>query len=186
MNSQTSVALLGEPILKKKAKSLVIPDDLPFALALSKKMLIMLESLGERIGLAAPQIFESVQLFIYRIPQSTHARYQTQTECIPLTTMINPIWTPLSNERNEGWEACISVPGLMGKVSRYTNISCTYTDLAGERIEIQAQGFHARVIQHEADHLDGVVFTERMKDLSTLGFEDAILKQQFVDIADVA
>ena len=96
MNSQTSVALLGEPILKKKAKSLVIPDDLPFALALSKRMLIMLESLGERIGLAAPQIFESVQLFIYRIPQSTHARYQTQTECIPLTRNCTPFVRPIT------------------------------------------------------------------------------------------
>ena len=186
MNSQTTVALLGEPVLKKKARLLDIPKELPFASDLSKKMLILLDSLGERIGLAAPQVFESVRLFIYRIPASTHPRYQTKTAVVPLTTMINPLWTPLSDKMNDGWEACISVPGLMGKVTRYTSILCTYTDLSGNKIEVEAGGFHARVIQHEVDHLDGLVFIDRMKDLSTLGFEEAILKQQFVDMADVA
>ena len=186
MNLATAIALLGEPILKKKARPLNIPKELPFALDLSKKMLILLESLGERIGLAAPQVFESVRLFIYRIPQSTHPRYQTQTITVPLTTMINPLWTPLSDEKNDGWEACISVPGLMGMVTRYTNILCTYTDLTGNKIEVEASGFHARVIQHEVDHLDGFIFIERMKNLATLGFEEVILKRQGMDVAEVA
>ena len=180
------IALLGEGVLKNIARPLDIPNELPFALNLSQKMLALLDSLGERIGLAAPQVFESVRLFVYRIPASIHPRYKTKTDSVPITTMINPEWKPLSDEIKDGWEACISVPGLMGMVPRHTSILCTYTNLSGNKVELHANGFHAMVLQHEIDHLNGIVFIERMKNLSTLGFEDVFLKKQLVDVSEVA
>jgi peptide deformylase len=186
MKEALRIATLGEPILKKEARVLDVPRELSFAKNLSEKMFSLLGSLNERIGLAAPQVFESVRLFVYRIPNSTHPRYKTVSAAVPPTIMINPVWTPLSAEKAEGWEGCISVPGMVGIVQKHTNILCTYTDLSGEETELHAEGFHARVIQHEIDHLDGVTFIERMTDLSSFGFEDVILKQRQVDMDEVA
>lgn len=186
MPTSLHIATLGEPVLKKQARPLDIPSDLSFAKNLSEQMFLLLDSLNERIGLAAPQVFESIRLFVYRIPQSTHPRYQTISTVVPPTVMINPAWAPISPEKEDGWEGCVSVPGMLGIVPRYTSIFCRYTNLVGESIELEADGFHARVLQHEMDHLDGITFIERMTDLSSLGFEDVILKQQRVDMDAVA
>lgn len=186
MTKSLQIATLGEPVLKKEAKPLDIPNDLTFAKDLSEQMFALLDSLNERIGLAAPQVFESVRLFVYRIPNSTHPRYQTASVAISPTVMINPMWAPLSLEKVDGWEGCVSVPGMLGVVPRYSSILYRYTNLDGESVERQADGFHARVIQHEIDHLDGITFIERMTDLSSLGFEGVILKQQRVEMDEVA
>jgi peptide deformylase len=145
-----------------------------------------LENQGERIGLAAPQVFQSVQCVIYRIPKKTHGRYKTLCEEVPFTVMINPFWQPLNDFKIDGYEACISIPGFMGIVPRYKDISLTYETLAGEKVTKTVHDFHARVIQHECDHLIGKVFIEQMSDLSTLGFEDVILNQQHIPLEDVA
>lgn len=138
-------------------------------------MVHTLESLGERIGLAAPQVGIFKRLVIFKIPQRPHGRYKTQSqESVPLTVMINPTLTALSPEQEEGWEACISVPHMMGKVSRYTHIRYSFYDLEGAFHEREAVGFHARVVQHECDHLDGILYTMRIKDMTTLGLETEI------------
>lgn len=171
-----SIAILGEDILTQKASPVAI-SEFELCKAISEKMLFTLDSLGERIGLAAPQVFIDKRLVIFRIPHNTHSRYQLKdTQAVPFTVMINPVWTPLSDEKNDGWEACISLPNLMGIVPRYTNISYEYYDLEGKLRQRTATDFHARVVQHECDHLDGYVFTKRMEDLSSLTFEDVKIK----------
>lgn len=171
------IARLGEKILSQKAAP-VPKADLSKCLPIVEQMLFTLDSLGERIGLAAPQVFIDKRIVIFRIPLSTHNRYQLENkqEEIPFTVMINPVWTQTSDTQEEGWEACISLPNLMGKVPRYTDVSYEYYDLDGILNHRTASGFHSRVIQHECDHLDGYVYTQRMKDLSTLTFEDVRLK----------
>lgn len=171
------IARLGERILSQSAAPVNKADILkciPFA----EQMLFTLDSIGERIGLAAPQVFIDKRIIIFRIPLTTHNRYQlnSKQEEVPFTVMINPVWTPINDTQEDGWEACISLPNLMGVVPRYTNISYEYYDLEGKLNKRNASGFHSRVIQHECDHLDGFVYTQRMKDLHTLTFEDVKLK----------
>lgn len=180
------IAPIGEPVLKQCARTIIMPDEYSFTNQLALNMFETLESQGERIGLAAPQVFQSVQCVIYRIPRKTHARYKTLCEEVPLTVMINPSWQPLTQSKVDGYEACISIPGLMGIVPRYKDISLAYETLEGERVTKTVHDFHARVIQHECDHLIGKVFVEQMIDHSTLGFEDVILKQLHVDMDEVA
>jgi peptide deformylase len=88
----------------------------------------------------------------------------------PLTALINPVIEPLDDEMEEGWEACLSVPGLTGRVARHTHIRYRASTLGGETLERVATGFHARVVQHECDHLDGILYPQRMEDLGQLGY----------------
>jgi len=88
--------------------------------------------------------------------------------------MINPILTPLGPKQAEGWEACLSVPGLTGRVPRWTALKYSYHDLSGKRVEREAHDFHARVVQHECDHLDGVLYPQRMTDMTSLAFSDVL------------
>jgi peptide deformylase len=179
-------AKLGNPILKKVSDP-VCSQDLGALRPIVSDMLETLDHLGERIGLAAPQVFIQKRFFIYRIPIKKHNRYQVdEMHSIPLTVVINPSLTPLGHEKNTGWEACISVPGYMGQVERYTHIQLDFTTIEGQKVCLQASGFHARVLQHEYDHLDGICYTERMKDFSSLGTEEEILASFILDADDVA
>jgi peptide deformylase len=117
------------------------------------------------VGLAAPQVSRSQRIVIFFVPAARNGGVE-----IPLTVMINPVITPLDAIKNEGYEACLSVPGLTGLVPRFINIKYTYQDLSGASIEREAHGFHARVVQHECDHLDGLLYLDRMTSMASLTF----------------
>lgn len=122
-------------------------------------------------GLAAPQIGVGLRVVIFGF--EANPRYP-QAEPVPFTILINPVLTPLGDVQEEGWEGCLSVPGLRGMVPRATRIRYTGYTPAGEPIERFAEGFHARVVQHECDHLDGILYPMRMPDMSRFGFTDVL------------
>ena len=175
-NTVLPIALMGEEILKQSAKP-VQQKDLPYIRDLSDKMIHTVTQLGERIGLAAPQVFEDYRLFVYRIPKTIHSRYGGGVlEELPFEVVINPVITFLSDEKVDGYEACISVPHMMGRVSRFLSLQMDYVDLNFKPKRRLATGFHARVIQHEFDHLEGIVYPMRMTSFEHFGFEDVLTR----------
>jgi peptide deformylase len=122
-------------------------------------------------GLAAPQIGVNLQLVIYGFKQNE--RYPDAPP-VPETVLINPALTPLSDAIDEAWEGCLSVPGLRGVVPRWTHLHYEGFDQFGNRISRDAEDFHARVVQHECDHLAGILYPMRMKDLSQFGYVDVL------------
>lgn len=123
------------------------------------------------VGIAAPQIGVNLQIVIFGFDKNP--RYP-DADPVPQTVLINPIITPLTNEQELGWEGCLSVPGLRGEVARFTKISYQGMDRSGQRIERVAEGFHARVVQHECDHLLGILYPQRMSDMKKFGFLDSL------------
>jgi peptide deformylase len=122
-------------------------------------------------GLAAPQIGVGLRVVIFgveRNPRYPHA------EPVPYTELVNPIIVPLSEEMEDGWDGCLSVPGLRGVVPRYRYVRYRGLDPRGGIIEREVEGFHARVVQHECDHLDGVLYPMRIRDFSHFGFTDVV------------
>ena len=113
-------------------------------------------------GLAAPQVHDAQQIAVIEV--DGNPRYP-DAPGIPLTVLINPVVTPLTEEMEEGWEGCLSVPDMRGMVPRYTAVRLQCYDREGERIDLVAKDFFARVIQHETDHLNGIVYLDRMRDL---------------------
>ena len=130
-------------------------------------------------GLAAPQIGVDLQVVIFGFERSD--RYP-DAPAVPQTVLVNPLVTPLGDEQVEGWEGCLSVPGLRGVVPRHARIRYRGWDLEGRPIEREADGFHARVVQHECDHLIGRLYPTRMADLTKLGFTSVL----FPDLDDAA
>ncbi len=122
-------------------------------------------------GLAAPQIGVGLQVVIFGFESS--ARYP-DADTVPETILINPLITPLDDETEDGWEGCLSVPGLRGLVPRYRRIRYQGCDANGQVIDRTVSGFHARVVQHECDHLQGVLYPMRIRDLSRFGFTDVL------------
>jgi peptide deformylase len=122
-------------------------------------------------GLAAPQIGVPLRVVIFGMGENP--RYP-QAQPVPYTELINPVLTPLGEAVEEGWEGCLSVPGLRGVVPRYTALRYTGFDPQGALIEREVEGFHARVVQHECDHLDGILYPMRMRDHSRFGFTDVL------------
>ncbi|MCT9118356.1 peptide deformylase [Cupriavidus gilardii] len=125
-------------------------------------------------GLAAPQIGVDLQVVIFGFERNP--RYPDAPQ-VPKTVLINPELTPLSDEMEDGWEGCLSVPGLRGMVPRHTSLRYTGFDLMGQRIERVAEGFHARVVQHECDHLRGILYPMRVKDFSKFGFTEVLFPE---------
>ena len=125
-------------------------------------------------GLAAPQIGENVRVVIFEV--SNNSRYPNR-EPIPFTVLINPQLTPSSDEMVDDWEGCLSVPGMRGLVPRYPSLRYTGFDQFGNRIDRTVDGFHARVVQHEVDHLDGVLYPMRMKDMSKFGYTEVLFPE---------
>jgi peptide deformylase len=123
-------------------------------------------------GLAAPQIGEDLQLVIFGSDE-VNPRYPDAPP-VPKTVLLNPVITPLGSEEEEGWEGCLSVPGLRGVVPRWRRIRYAGFDPQGRPIEREADGFHARVVQHECDHLAGVLYPMRVRDFSRFGFTDVL------------
>ena len=122
-------------------------------------------------GLAAPQIGVSARVVIFELQDNP--RYPHLAP-VPYTVLVNPLVTPLGPEQDEGWEGCLSVPGMRGLVPRFRRMRYQGFDLHGTPIDRTVEGFHARVVQHEVDHLDGVLFPQRVRDLRNFGFEDAL------------
>jgi len=125
-------------------------------------------------GLAAPQIGVDLQLVIFGFAKNE--RYP-EAPPVPPTVLINPLITPLSEEKVEGWEGCLSVPGLRGVVPRFARVRYRGWDAKGELIEREVDGFHARVVQHECDHLIGRLYPTRMTDLTKLGFTSVLFPE---------
>jgi len=123
------------------------------------------------VGLAAPQIGEDLQLVIFGFE---HNERYPDAPTVPMTVLLNPSITPLSDEMEEGWEGCLSVPGLRGAVPRHLRIRYTGVDSDGRPIDREAEGFHARVVQHECDHLIGRLYPTRMRDLTKLGYTSVL------------
>jgi peptide deformylase len=124
-------------------------------------------------GLAAPQIAVDKRVVLYSVPSGRIPAGSAQ-DPVPWTVMINPVITPLTGEKEPIWERCLSLPGLYGKVPRFTRIQAGYTTLDGQAVKFEAKGFHAMLVQHECDHLDGVLYPMRMEDLSGFGFVEEI------------
>jgi peptide deformylase len=130
-------------------------------------------------GLAAPQIGVSQRVVIFGV--SKNARYPDAEE-VPFTVLVNPKLVMLTREIEEDWEGCLSVPGMRGVVPRYKKLRYTGFDEEGNPIDRVAEGFHARVVQHECDHLDGILYPQRMTDMSRFGFTAELFPDE--EIAD--
>ncbi len=126
-------------------------------------------------GLAAPQIGVGLQVVIFGV--EANPRYP-DAENVPFTVLINPVLTPLSDAMEEGWEGCLSVPGMRGLVPRHTDLRYQGFDAAGQPIDRSVSGFHARVVQHEVDHLHGVLYPMRIRDLGDFGFTETLFPGQ--------
>jgi peptide deformylase len=168
---------MGDPRLLRVAKP-VERFGTPELEALIADMFDTMHAAGG-VGLAAPQIGIDLQLAIFGFDSSE--RYPDAPP-VPRTILLNPVITPLSDEREEGWEGCLSVPGLRGVVERWSKIRYTGFDPAGAPIDRIAEGFHARVVQHECDHLVGKLYPMRMSDFSRFGFVDVLFPG--MDVAD--
>jgi peptide deformylase len=160
---------MGDPRLLRRAAP-VTRFDTPELHALVADMF---ETMGAAngAGLAAPQIGVDLQLVIFGF--GDNARYPDAPP-VPETVLINPVLEPLSDELEEGWEGCLSVPGLRGIVPRWRNLHYEGFDQFGKPISRDADGFHARVVQHECDHLNGVLYPMRIKDFSRFGFTEVL------------
>jgi peptide deformylase len=125
-------------------------------------------------GIAAPQIGVSLRVVIFELKDNP--RYP-HIAAVPYTVLVNPALIPLGPEEEEGWEGCLSVPGMRGLVPRYRRLRYRGFSPEGTPIDRTVEGFHARVVQHEVDHLDGILFPQRVRDLRAFGFEDALAGQ---------
>ena len=161
------VAHLGHPILRQVAEP-VSPEAIgsPEVQRLIGDMLETMED-HDGAGLAAPQVHVSRRIVIYGV--EANPRYP-DADAVPLTVLINPRVTPVGDAQEEDWEGCLSVPDLRGMVPRFTRVRVEAYDREGKLVHFTADGFHARVVQHECDHLDGKLYVDRMRSMDTLTF----------------
>jgi peptide deformylase len=171
------VLRMGHPVLRQRAK--------PVEKLATPELRALVEDMKETMaamngaGLAAPQIGESQRVVIFGV--ESNPRYPDAEE-VPFTVLVNPKLVMLTREIDEDWEGCLSVPGMRGLVPRYTKLRYTGFDVEGNPIERVAEGFHARVVQHEVDHLDGILYPQRITDLSKFGFTRELFPDE--EIAD--
>jgi len=167
------VARMGHPVLRQEAEP--IPPEQIASPEVQDFIDDMIETMYDYdgAGLAAPQVHVSKQIVVMEVSQNP--RYPN-APAIPLTVYINPEITPLTEEMDEDWEGCLSVPGLRGRVPRYTKIRLRAYDRDGQRVDFVAEGFHARVIQHECDHLWGKLYIDRVRDTTSLTFMEEFMK----------
>lgn len=170
------IARMGHPVLARRAEEVADPTA-PEIRALARDMIeTMIDANGA--GLAAPQIHLPLRFVVFQAPDERADPGLSDDErfdhTAPLTILSNPVIEILSDERETGWEGCLSVPGLRGLVERPSHIRYSGVDLDGRTVTRIARGFHARVVQHECDHLDGVLYTQRMGDLTKLVFESEV------------
>lgn len=165
------IARMGHPILRQVAEPVQDPTA-PQVHALIRNMIETMQD-ADGAGLAAPQVHVPRRVIIFHVPEE-RAGETEESAPIPLTVLINPEIEPLTDETKLGWEGCLSVPGLIGAVHRFTKIRYSGFAPDGSRIERVAEDFHARVVQHECDHLDGILYPQRMTDMSLLIFQEEL------------
>jgi peptide deformylase len=158
---------MGDPILSTKAEMITDPTSL-YVWQMVEDIVATI-NFSDYVGVAGPQVSLPYRIVLFWVPQE-------KGEEIPLTVMINPSWEATTEEMEEAWEGCLSIPDLVGLVPRYTAIKYSYQTLTGETRCVEAKGYHARVVQHECDHLDGKLFIHRMKDMNKLCFRDEFVK----------
>ena len=163
------IAKMGHPVLRRPAEEVVDPTA-PEIRRLAQDMLETMED-ADGAGLAAPQVHVPLRVVIFHVPAG---RDEENPQSVPLSVLINPVVEPLTDEVKTDWEGCLSVPGMMGAVPRLTKVRYRAVSLEGEPIDRVAEGFHARVAQHECDHLDGILYPQQMDDLSLLMFSDQL------------
>jgi peptide deformylase len=159
------VARLGHPVLREKARPVPVAEIR--SAQVQRFIDDMIETMQEYdgAGLAAPQVHTLLQIAVIEV--QANPRYP-DAAAIPLTVVVNPVITPLTDEMEEGWEGCLSVPDMRGMVPRYTAVRLECHDREGNRVDLVTKDFFARVVQHETDHLNGIVYLDRMRDLRTL------------------
>jgi peptide deformylase len=165
------IARMGHPVLRHAARPVEDPTA-PQVRALIRNMVETMQD-ADGAGLAAPQVHVPLRVVVFHVPEE-RAGDDEEAAPTPLTVLINPEIEPLTDEIELGWEGCLSVPGLVGAVPRFTKIRYRGTAPDGSRVEREAEGFHARVVQHECDHLDGILYPQRMTDLSLLVFPEEL------------
>jgi peptide deformylase len=167
------VLRMGHPVLLEKAQA-VEAFDTPGLHALIEDMQETMQS-KSGAGIAAPQIGVSLQVVIFGVEATP--RYP-DAPSVPFTVLVNPVVEPIGEETEEGWEGCLSVPGMRGVVPRYSRVHYRGFDQYGNEIDRRVDGFHARVVQHECDHLQGILYPMRITDLRLFGFNEELFPEQ--------
>ncbi len=162
------IARMGHPVLLRQCEP--VPD--PGAAEIRRLVADMIETMEDApgVGLAAPQVFRPLRLFVFRVPGDRSAG----DAAVGNSVLINPVVEAIGDERVLGWEGCLSIPGLRAAVPRAQTIRYRGVDCDGNEVVREASGFHARVIQHENDHLDGILYTMRVTDFSLFGFNEEL------------
>ncbi|MCB2108378.1 MAG: peptide deformylase [Rhodobacteraceae bacterium] len=161
------IARMGAEVLKDRAAEIGDFTDPALGTLIDDMVETMFAANG--VGLAAPQIFAPYRVVVFFVPAARNNGVE-----VPLTVMINPEINPTGPDKHSDWEACLSVPGLTGMVPRWTHIRYSWQDIRGHRHEREATDFHARVVQHECDHLDGKLYPMQMTDLTTLSYVETL------------
>lgn len=170
------IARMGHPVLARRAEPVPDPTAPQIRQLVGDMVATMIDANGA--GLAAPQVHVPLRVVVFQAPPERAEDDLSDEErfdhTAPLTVLINPQIEILGDEKEGGWEGCLSVPGMRGFVERASHLRYSGVDHEGNKIERVAKGFHARVVQHEVDHLDGVLYPQRMGDLSKLIFESEV------------
>jgi peptide deformylase len=164
---------MGDPLLYQRSEEITEFDNPRLAALIEDMFDTMADSDGA--GLAAPQIGVLQRLVIFSV--ESNPRYP-DAETVPRTILINPVIEVLDDERESGWEGCLSIPGMRGVVSRPSYIRYSGYNEKGEKFSREVRGFHARVVQHECDHLDGVLYPMRIQDIRQFGYETALFPDE--------
>lgn len=170
-----AILRMGDALLLRRAEAVTQFDTPGLHSLLADMRDTMLAMDG--VGLAAPQIGVNLRVVIFEV--SSNPRYP-DAETVPQTVLINPVLTPLSDVMEEGWEGCLSIPGMRGLVPRYKHLRYQGYDEYGAAIDRTVTDFHARVVQHECDHLDGFLYPMRIRDLRNFGFNEALFPGETV------
>ncbi len=175
------IARMGHPVLGRPAEPVADPT----APEILRLVVDMAETLADAdgAGLAAPQVHVPLRVVMFRLPRERENDEPDENED-PLTILINPEIEPLSDETALGWEGCLSLPGMLGEVSRHVQIRYRGLGIDGAPVEREASGYHARLVQHECDHLDGILYPMRMDDLSRFGFVEEMRRLAAEDEID--
>lgn len=167
------ISRMGHPVLWQVAATVGDPTDPEIQRLVADMKETLADAQG--VGLAAPQVYVSKAVMMFFVPSSCTDSGQPDGG-VPLTVLINPEVEPVTDDIVDGWEGCLSIPGLQGLVPRWAHIRYRGLDEQGMPVEREASGFHARVVQHEYDHLMGVLYTERMEDMTQFGFNDELAR----------
>ena len=170
---------MGHRVLKEVSAPVADPGA-PEIARLAQDLIDTCEDIGGN-GIAAPQVYEPLRMFVYRVRQSVMPA-GVSMQAIPWTVVINPALTTIGEDTKLYWERCLSLPELYGQVPRYRTVRFEYQNLQGERQRFVARGFQARLLQHEYDHLDGILYPMRMVNLSNLGYVSELGPAAYPDL----